>query len=50
VCKECGKVKNRIEAINVAEGGEKTITLKETLSDPRYRKATFVGVILSAMQ
>jgi hypothetical protein len=43
------QVKPRIEAINVAEGGEKTITLSETLFDPRYRKATFVGVTLAAM-
>jgi hypothetical protein len=44
------QVKTRIEAINVAEGGQKAITLNETLFDPRFRKATFVGVILSAMQ
>jgi hypothetical protein len=44
------QVKARIEAINVAEGGEKTVTLRETLFDPRYSKATLVGVILSAMQ
>jgi hypothetical protein len=44
------QVKSRIDAINVASGGEKTITLKETLFDPRYRRATFVGVTLSTMQ
>jgi len=44
------QVKSRIDAINVSSGGEKAITLKETLFDPRYRRATLVGVTLSAMQ
>lgn len=44
------QVKTRIDAINVSSGGsEKTITLSETLFDPRYRRATFVGVTLSTM-
>jgi hypothetical protein len=34
----------------VSAGGEKAITLSETLFDPRYRRATLVGVTLSTMQ
>jgi MFS family permease len=45
------QVSTRIEAINVSSGGEtKAITLSETLCDPRYSRATFVGVSLSALQ
>jgi len=34
----------------VKEGKEKTVTLYQTILDPRYRKATLIGVTLSAFQ
>jgi len=45
------QVKTRIDAINVSSSiNEKTISMGETLFDPRYRRATLVGVTLSTMQ
>ncbi len=46
------QVKLRIDDINVNsndEGGSKNITVMQTLTDPRYKKATLIGVALSAM-
>ena len=43
------QVNNRIKVINVSKGVEKVISLRETLFDPRYRRATFIGVTLSAL-
>lgn len=43
------QVNTRIKEINVSKGEEKDITLGETLFDPRYRRATFIGVALSAL-
>ena len=42
--------KTRIEEMYVKEGKEKTVTLYQTILDPRYRKATLIGVTLSAFQ
>jgi hypothetical protein len=42
-------IKARIEAINVSKGGDTVITLRETFFDPRYRRATIIGVALSAL-
>jgi hypothetical protein len=47
------QVKQRTDDINVTsndEGGSKNITVMQTLTDPRYKKATLIGVALSAMQ
>ena len=40
-------VKSRIDEINVDSGEKRSITLRETVCDPRYSKATIVGSTLS---
>lgn len=47
------QVKQRIDDINVVanqDGEANKVTIMQTLTDPRYKKATLIGVSLSAMQ
>jgi hypothetical protein len=42
------QVQNRIDAINVSsKSGGTAVSMKETLTDPRYRLATLYGVLLN---
>jgi hypothetical protein len=42
------QIKNRIDTIPIPSGDEKVVTLYETLFDPKYKRATLVGVSISA--
>ncbi len=41
------QVQARIDAINVDSKSGKTITMKETIFDPKYKMATLVGILLN---
>ena len=44
------QVQTRIESINVNQDQGEVVSMRDTLVDPRYRRATFIGIMLNVAQ